>query len=51
MVDRIEFAAPFGLLGRLLEKLVLTRYLRKLIEQRNRHLTAGARAARALGGP
>lgn len=39
MVDRIEFAAPFGPLGRLVEKLVLTRYLRKLIEQRSRHLT------------
>lgn len=39
MVDRIEFAAPFGLIGCLAEKLVLARYLRKLIETRNRHLT------------
>jgi ligand-binding SRPBCC domain-containing protein len=38
MVDRIEFAAPFGPLGRLVEKLVLARYLRKLIETRNRFL-------------
>ena len=38
MVDRIEFAAPFGPVGRLVEKLVLARYLRKLIETRNRHL-------------
>jgi ligand-binding SRPBCC domain-containing protein len=45
MVDRIEFAGPFGPLGRVAEKLVLTRYLRNLIEQRNRHLTAGPRAA------
>ena len=44
MVDRIDFAAPFGLLGRLAEKLVLACYLRKLIETRNQHLTAGARA-------
>ncbi|MDP9695985.1 UNVERIFIED_ORG: ligand-binding SRPBCC domain-containing protein [Arthrobacter globiformis] len=44
MVDRIDFAAPFGHLGRLAEKLVLARYLRKLIETRNQHLTAGARA-------
>lgn len=52
MVDRVEFAAPFGPLGRLAEKLVLTRYLRNLIEQRNRHLTAGARTAEGtLGGP
>lgn len=42
MVDRIEFAAPFGLLGRLAEKLFLARYLRRLIEMRNQHLTAGA---------
>lgn len=43
MVDRVEFAAPFGPLGRLAENLVLTRYLRNLIEQRNRHLTDGSR--------
>ncbi|MFE4230096.1 SRPBCC family protein [Arthrobacter sp. NPDC056886] len=40
MVDRIEFAAPFGPVGRLAEKLVLARYLQKLIEKRNQHLTA-----------
>lgn len=44
MVDRIEFAAPFGPMGRLVEKLVLTRYLHKLIEQRNQHLTGDSRA-------
>ncbi|TLM74513.1 hypothetical protein [Pseudarthrobacter sp. NamB4] len=38
MVDRIEFAAPFGLIGRLVEKLVLAGYLRRLIEARNRYL-------------
>lgn len=38
MVDRIEFAAPFGPIGRLIEKLVLARYLQRLIEARNRHL-------------
>ncbi|WP_104043923.1 SRPBCC family protein [Arthrobacter sp. ZGTC412] len=41
MIDRIEFAAPLGFLGRLAERLVLARYLQKLIETRNRHL-AGA---------
>ena len=40
MVDRIEFAAPFGLVGRVVERLVLARYLQALIETRNRHLTA-----------
>lgn len=39
MVDRIEFTAPFGTLGRLVEKLVLARYLQNLIVTRNRHLT------------
>jgi ligand-binding SRPBCC domain-containing protein len=38
MVDRIEFAAPFGALGRVVEKLVLARYLKHLIETRNRYL-------------
>lgn len=44
MIDRIEFEAPFGPMGRLVEKLVLNRYLHKLIEQRNQHLTADSRA-------
>jgi ligand-binding SRPBCC domain-containing protein len=44
MVDRVKFAAPFGPLGRLAEKLVLARYLRNLTEQRNRHLTAACGA-------
>lgn len=38
MIDRIEFQAPFGFLGQLAEKLVLANYLRRLIEQRNKHL-------------
>jgi ligand-binding SRPBCC domain-containing protein len=38
MVDRVEFAAPFGIVGRLIEKLVLARYLEKLIVTRNQHL-------------
>ena len=38
MVDRIEFEAPLGALGRVVEKLVLARYLRQLIESRNRYL-------------
>lgn len=39
MIDRIEFEAPFGFIGRLVEKLILSRYLQKLVETRNRHLT------------
>ncbi|MEO3933045.1 SRPBCC family protein [Micrococcaceae bacterium Sec7.4] len=38
MVDRVEFVAPFGPIGRLAEKLVLAHYLQRLIERRNRHL-------------
>lgn len=39
MTDRIEFAAPFGLIGRMVEKTVLVRYLQHLIVVRSRHLT------------
>lgn len=40
MIDQIEFEAPYGLLGRLIEKLILARYMQKLIESRNLHLIA-----------
>jgi hypothetical protein len=40
MIDRIEFTAPFGLLGRVVEKLVLARYLQRLIEARSLYLAA-----------
>lgn len=43
MTDRIEYAAPFGLLGRAVEKAILTRYLKKLIETRNEYLVSGTR--------
>jgi ligand-binding SRPBCC domain-containing protein len=35
MIDRLEFAAPGGLLGRLVDKLVLERYLRRFLIERN----------------
>lgn len=35
MIDRVSFAAPLGFLGRAIEHLVLARYMRRLIEQRN----------------
>lgn len=38
MVDVFEFAAPFGLLGQVVDALVLERYMRKLLETRNRIL-------------
>jgi len=38
MVDHVEFTAPFGVLGRLVEKAFLGRYMQRLIEERNRYL-------------
>lgn len=38
MTDRVEFAAPFGLLGRAAGKLVLRPYLQRLIRDRGRFL-------------
>ncbi len=38
MTDRLEFAAPFGPLGRMAERLVLRRYLERLITLRGRFL-------------
>jgi ligand-binding SRPBCC domain-containing protein len=40
MIDRVEFSAPFGALGRAVERLVLARYLQALIRERNRYLIA-----------
>lgn len=38
MRDRFEFTAPLGFLGRLTERLFLTRYMRRFMEERNRAL-------------
>ena len=35
MIDHIEFEAPFGFLGKITERLVLERYMKRLIGQRN----------------
>lgn len=51
LVDHVEFEAPFGVLGRIAERLVLARYLRRLIDVRNRFLVAEAtRLAGRTGG-
>ena len=34
MTDRIDFSAPFGVLGVLAERMFLTRYLTRLIQAR-----------------
>ena len=38
MIDLVEFESPYGTLGRSLNRVYLTRYLRKLIETRNKHI-------------
>lgn len=40
MVDRVEFDAPFGTLGSIVEKVLLARYMEDLIRQRNVWLKA-----------
>ncbi|WKK72316.1 SRPBCC family protein [Rathayibacter oskolensis] len=40
MIDRVSFAAPFGVLGRLAERLVLARHLERLITARGRFLAS-----------
>jgi ligand-binding SRPBCC domain-containing protein len=44
MIDRLDFDAPVGPLGRLVERVLLERYLRKLIEERGSFLKAKAEA-------
>jgi len=47
MTDQVTFTAPFGVLGRLAERVVLRSYLARLIAERNRYLAAAA--ARSAG--
>ena len=42
MTDRFSFAAPFGLVGRLVERLILTRYLTRVLAERARLLKRAA---------
>ena len=54
MIDDWEHAAPFGPVGRLVDRLVLGRHLRRLLETRNRHLALEAErvlTATRLVGP
>ncbi len=38
MIDLVEFEAPYGSMGKFFNKIYLTSYLKKLIEQRNKTL-------------
>lgn len=51
LIDRVEFTAPFGVIGRIAERVVLGRYLRRLIEVRNTFLVAQATRLAATEGP
>ncbi|MFC4395109.1 SRPBCC family protein [Arthrobacter sedimenti] len=42
MTDRVEFTAPLGVLGRGVERLILRRYLERLIRDRGSFLAARA---------
>ncbi|HWV77557.1 MAG TPA: SRPBCC family protein [Isoptericola sp.] len=46
MTDTVEFAAPAGALGRWVERLVLTRYMTRLLRTRNDWLVATLTARR-----
>jgi ligand-binding SRPBCC domain-containing protein len=47
MVDRFAFVSPLGVLGRLADRLVLARHLRRFLEQRARFLKRAAEAGSA----
>jgi hypothetical protein len=42
MIDHVAFESPLGPLGRLVDALVLERYMAKLLRQNNRHVRAVA---------
>jgi hypothetical protein len=44
MIDDFKFRAPFGLLGRAVETLVLTRYMKGLLLERNSYIKQAAEA-------
>ena len=50
LLDHVEFAAPLGVLGRAAERLVLARYLRRLIDVRNTFLVTEATRLSATKG-
>ena len=50
MTDRVSFDTPFGPIGRIAERVILGRYLRRLIEARNAYLAAAVRDRRLDAG-
>jgi ligand-binding SRPBCC domain-containing protein len=51
MLDRVEYALPLGLLGRLADRLLLARYLEQLLLRRNKHITTVAEEEARRGRP
>jgi ligand-binding SRPBCC domain-containing protein len=49
MTEELVFRSPLGLLGRLVDVLVMGRYLRRLLEGRNRALKREAKVGRSEG--
>lgn len=47
MVDEVHYEAPFSLLGRLVEHMVLHDYMKRLLEARNAHIKQVAEAGEA----
>ncbi|HUP17656.1 MAG TPA: SRPBCC family protein [Acidimicrobiia bacterium] len=45
MIDRIDYEAPFGILGRAIDRLFLNTYLTHLITQRNEFISRSAELA------
>ncbi len=45
MLDRVAFRAPLGVVGRIAERVLLERYLRRLVEARNAYVRAELTAA------
>ncbi len=44
MIDIIDFTSPVGLVGRMVDQVVLERYMAKLIKERNNFLKTAAEA-------
>jgi ligand-binding SRPBCC domain-containing protein len=38
MIDIFSFEAPYGFIGRILNKLYLSNYMKRLLEERNKHI-------------
>jgi ligand-binding SRPBCC domain-containing protein len=50
MIDQLEFRAPLGILGRVVEKAFLTRYMRAFLIERNRFLKQSAESGDSFPG-